>query len=128
VSDRASANGHVTMPRLTVDSWDPAYGVSLEVHDLGESVRHVGVDVELPGPAWSGITPTPSIDRATVIFVDGVRRVDAHVWIEGPDGSVEEGIFASYAAGAVHCEGKQARIVQTEVGRGLFRLLAVSGG
>lgn len=46
--------------------------------------------------------------------------MDGHVWIEAPDGSVQEGIFASYSAGAIRCEGGHARIIHTEVGRGLF--------
>lgn len=118
----AAPNG--IRPRLTVDSWDPAYGVSMELYDLDESVRQVDVDVEVPGPAWAPVTPAPPVERPVVVFVDGVRRVDAHVWIEGFDGSVQEGIFASYAAGAVRCDGLEARIVDAEVGRGLFSAFA----
>lgn len=116
-----AANGRTPAgPQLTVDSWDPAYGVSMEMQDLSESARHGDVDVEVPASAWAPITHAAPVERPVVVFVDGVRRVDAHVWIEAPDGSVHQEIFASYAAGAVRCDAAGARIVKAEVGRGLF--------
>ncbi len=56
------------------------------------------------------------------MFVDGVRRLEARTWIEEaqPLGRTSEaGIFASYAAGAVRCDGR-AEIVDVQVGRGLY--------
>ena len=43
------------------------------------------------------------------MFVDGVRRIDARVWLTGDDGESAQGICASYAAGAVLCEGGAGR-------------------
>jgi hypothetical protein len=55
-----------------------------------------------------------------VVFVDGVRRVDARVWIDGDGGGeVEPGLAASWAAGAVVCDGS-AEIAAVEVRRGLI--------
>jgi hypothetical protein len=56
------------------------------------------------------------------VFVDGVRRVDARVWVAGDDGGpeAEPGLCASWAAGAVRCAGRQAALTSWEVGRGLF--------
>jgi hypothetical protein len=45
------------------------------------------------------------------------------VWISQPDGSAALGLCATYAAGAVHCDGK-AELVASEVRRGLFTAAA----
>jgi hypothetical protein len=54
-----------------------------------------------------------------VLFVDGVRRIDARVWITDDDGVSEPGVCASYAAGVVRA-GERAEVVQTAVRRGVF--------
>jgi hypothetical protein len=54
-----------------------------------------------------------------VVFVDGVRRLEARTWIDDADGASHAGIFASYAAGAVRCDGT-ARIAEVAVGRGVY--------
>ncbi len=106
--------------RLTIDPWDPAYGVSVEVDELEPSAGDVDVDIEVPAADWAPV-PAPPPGRfpdPVVLFVDGVRRVEAHVWIEGPDGSVDGGICASFAAGAIRCDGT-AHLVDVQVGRAL---------
>jgi hypothetical protein len=54
-----------------------------------------------------------------VVFIDGVRRVDANLWIEQPDGTAVMGLCATFAAGAVRCNGT-ASIMAARVERGLF--------
>jgi hypothetical protein len=108
--------------RFTVDPWDPAYGASLDT-ELEPSEAPVVVDVECAPAAWAPRTPPPDtpVPRA-IVFVDGVRRLEARTWIEVgsvTQPSAEAGIFASYAAGAVRCDGR-AEIVDVEVGRGLY--------
>ena len=70
--------------RFSVDGWDPSYGASLEVEEqLQESTATVTVDVELPASRWQAIDATT--DRAlpaAILFVDGVRRIEARVWID----------------------------------------------
>jgi hypothetical protein len=105
--------------RFSVDPWDPAYGVSVDFDELEPSSADVVLDVEVPASDWAPATPMPETGPLSVLFVDGVRRVDAHVWIDAGDGTVHPGIFASYSAGAVCCEG-DARLVAAQVGRGLF--------
>ncbi len=60
-------------------------------------------------------------DAETVLFVDGVRRIDARVWIDGDS----PGICASYAAGAVRCDGR-AEVVDIAVARGMFSTAATA--
>jgi hypothetical protein len=89
--------------RFTVDPWDPAYGSSVDA-ELGASPAQPDADVEVPREQWAPIPPQPGLQPpATVMFVDGVRRVDAQIWVEAADGSVMPGLCASYAAGAVCC-------------------------
>ena len=107
--------------RFAVDPWDPSYGTSLDT-ELGESAAQVALDVELPAAEWQPIDPDPAVvPPDAVLFVDGVRRVDAQLWVE--DGSVEASpaLCASYAAGVVCCcrEGG-AHLLAADVRRGMF--------
>jgi hypothetical protein len=116
--------------RYTVDGWDPGYGTSLELEEyLQESTAAVTVDLELPASAWQAIDARTDIQLpAAIMFVDGVRRVEARVWIEELDDAVIPGtvgeatmaICASYAAGVVCCSGRHAHLVTAELRRGLF--------
>jgi hypothetical protein len=119
--------------RFSVDGWDPGYGSSLDIEeeDLGESTARVDVTVELPADRWRAIDPKAGLAQpAALLFVDGVRRVEARVWIEDstPDGALppagateaSAALCASYAAGVVCCCGRQAHLVHAEPRRGLF--------
>ncbi|WP_245645236.1 hypothetical protein [Pseudonocardia acaciae] len=114
--------------RLRVETWDPAYGASTEEPaELGRSSAQVTLDVEVDESRWRPVDPDPSADRteAAVLFVDGVRRIDAMAWIPGPDSdpdTVSLALCASYAAGAVRCQPAGARLLTAEVRRGLFSI------
>lgn len=99
--------------RFWVDAWDPAYGSSAEL-----DVSTADVDPYAETRHWAPV-PAARGEATAVHFVDGVRRVDAHVWIDGPDGVVG-GLAASYAAGVVSCRAGEARADVVEVRRGLF--------
>ena len=106
--------------KFSVDPWDPSYGNALEeVLEPTEVV--VETDVEVAAAEWEPITVSdPVRNRASVVlFVDGVRRIDAQVWIEDDEGDVAPGVCATYAAGVVRA-GQQAEIVATSVRRGIF--------
>jgi hypothetical protein len=120
--------------RFSVDGWDPTYGMSLELEEqLGESTARVEPDVELPADQWRAVDPDPGLVLPpALLFVDGVRRVEARVWIDealpgrgGPDGGgpatdASAALCASYAAGVVCCCGRQAHVILVEARRGLF--------
>jgi hypothetical protein len=103
--------------RFTVDPWDPGYGASVEA-ELTESTSVPITDVECDDEQWGPIAPAGHEVADTVLFVDGVRRIDARAWIEGGIEPVP-GVLASWAAGVVRCDG-EARIDTVEVGRGVF--------
>lgn len=103
--------------KFTVEQWAPEYGTPTGA-ELEETTTVPEVDIEVPARDWAPIAPTGSgVD--SVLFVDGVRRVDANVWISQPDGMATLGLCATYAAGAVRCDGR-AEMVASEVRRGLF--------
>ena len=105
--------------RFWVDAWDPAYGTSPDQDPLGASQADTDPAVEVPAERWRPVRPAPVPVPEAVHFVDGVRRVDAHVWIQAPGGAVA-GVAASYAAGAVSCRTGQACVDRVDVRRGLF--------
>jgi hypothetical protein len=106
--------------KFAVDPWDPSYGTSLDT-ELGESAAQVALDVERLAAEWQPIDPDPAaVPPDAVLFVDGVRRVDAQLWVE--DGSTESSpaLCASYAAGVVCCCRDGAHLLTAEVRRGIF--------
>ncbi len=107
--------------RFSVDPWDPSYGASVET-ELERSTVDVAVDVEQPAQMWLPIDPAPALATPdAVLFVDGVRRTDAQVWVDEPDGSASPALCASYAAGVVCCcRDGGAHLLQPEIRRGLF--------
>lgn len=105
--------------KFTVDPWDPAYGASVET-DLTQSEATVVTDIEVADASWAPRRPPAgTVEPAAIVFVDGVRRLEARTWVETADGDAVAGIFASYAAGAVRCDG-EAKFVDARVGRGVF--------
>jgi hypothetical protein len=118
--------------RFSVDGWDPGYGTSSDPEeDLGESTATVDVTVEMPAARWRAVDPPPGlVPPAALLFVDGVRRIEARVWIddETSDGAqaldASAALCASYAAGVVCCCRGQAHLVKAEPRRGLFTVAA----
>jgi hypothetical protein len=87
------------------------------------SSAQLDADVEVPADAWQPLIADPATRTpATVLLVDGVRRIDAGVWVTGDDGVPHRGLAASYAAGVVRCELSRgaAEVAGTRVRRGLF--------
>lgn len=127
--------------KFSVDPWDPAYGTSLD-SGPGEPMAEADVGVEIPAQRWAPVPPDPAVDLpSAVLFVDGVRRVDAQVWVgggpggpdapdgpdgtDGTDGAAAPGLCASYAAGVVCCGADGAHLQpDVVVRRGMFTTAA----
>src|SRR5207237_5109680 len=103
--------------RFAVEAWAPEYGSAMgSDQEMAASDAAVDHDVEMPLDEWQPRPPPEDTAPAgSVIFTDGVRRVDAQVWITTGDGASRPGICASYAAGAVRCDGR-AGLVSGRVG------------
>jgi hypothetical protein len=109
---------------FTVDPWDPGYGLAFgdELADgaLQESTAKLDLDLELPATGWRPIDPdlAPRLP-GKVLFLDGVRRIDARIWVHGGNPQPAAGIAASMAAGIVCCDGA-AHVEDVRIERGLF--------
>jgi hypothetical protein len=133
--------------RFSVDAWDVTYGTALAVadEDLPASAARVETDVETPADQWAPVSVRADVPHpSAVLFVDGVRRIDARVWIDDSPASAagianaalvagmavtaSMAVCASYAAGVVCCCGqpgrRQAHLLAAEIRRGLFTTAA----
>ena len=111
--------------RFAVESWDPAYGSAVDSVDLDPSREKVDAAIEVPLADWRPVGADPTAERPeSVVFVDGVRRIDARVWI-AHDGTSHPGVCATVAAGAVRTSAGAAELVDALVLRALY---ATAGG
>jgi hypothetical protein len=105
---------------FAIETWDPAYGSSVQEPGLEPTSQSVDVSVELVASDWRAVEPAATTGPGSITFVDGVRRIDARVWIAEPDGRSRPGVCASVAAGAVRCTPGRAELTDVIVERGLF--------
>ena len=89
--------------RFSVDPWDPSFGAANEIQGLDPTSATVELEIEAPVSEWTPRRPEAKAKAGVVLFVDGVRRVEARVWIDDGSGAVHPGICATYAAGVVRC-------------------------
>jgi hypothetical protein len=109
--------------RIRLDPWDADYGPELSAEEEPEGQRpDVLPDVELPEEVWRPLHPTDPFLPDHIYFVDGVRRVDARVVVEGEP--VAYGAFGSFAAGSVSVQDGVAQFGPSLVDR----VLVVGGG
>ena len=120
--------------RFHIDGWDPSYGSAME--DAGEtsaveqSSARVDVDVEVTGDSWAPVAPRAGLTEPdALVFIDGVRRIEARVWIpDAADASAALGVAASYAAGALCCCAESgAHLLTAEHRRGMFTTDSAAG-
>jgi hypothetical protein len=111
----------LTPTSYTIDPWDPSYGVAVgDEMDGRESSAKINLDVELPAADWRPIPPGRDVVLpSSVLFLDGVRRIDARLWVHGTDPQPAPGLVASLAAGLVCCDGA-ARVTDVRVDRSLY--------
>lgn len=116
--------------RVAVESWSPGYGSSMHGEDE-LVVTHGDVDVgcESDADAWTPRT-TGSPAAEQVVFVDGVRRIDAQLWVTDERGT-RPGLAVSLAAGLICCDGAATvgptRLRRGVVGQAPMPALAVRG-
>ncbi len=103
--------------RFTVEAWDSDYGAPTDP-ELTDASENVDVSIEVRAEDWRPILPD-DVSAMDILFVDGVRRVDATLWIDQPPDFPGFALAATYAAGAVRCNGG-AVLEGFAVDRGLF--------
>ncbi len=112
-----------TMPlSLRIDPWNPAYESALHLEE-DEAIVPASVDPFVESDQWAPVAPEPASRPDTIVFVDGVQRVETRL-IGEDDGRVLYGAFSSIAVGAV-----LAQSPAPQVSPGLpRRVLALTGG
>ncbi len=109
--------------RFTVDGWDPSYGNAFDIDDivtLPESAQRIDAAIETAEANWAPVRALPNLTVPTaVLFVDGVRRIDARIWVDPATASEtpQLSVCASIAAGVVCCCPGQAHITTAEIRR-----------
>lgn len=103
--------------KFTVETWDSDYGAPTDP-DMDDASENVDVSVEMPPEQWRPLLGESSA-ADDILFVDGVRRVDATLWIDQPPDFPGFALAATYAAGVVRCDGA-ATLEECAVERGLF--------
>jgi len=105
--------------RFAVESWAPEYGSAMEgAAEEVDPTANVEPGIEVAETDWAPCNPLAE-PAACIAFVDGVRRVDAQVWITEESGETRPGLCATYAAGVLRCDGR-AELGDLRVSRGLF--------
>jgi hypothetical protein len=119
--EAATVTALLTPTSYTVDPWDPSYGVAVgEDMDDTRSKAELALDIELPPSQWQPISPPDSVRRpSALLFLDGVQRIDARLWVHGVEQQPVPGLVASLAAGLVRCDG-EAHVVDVRVDRSLY--------
>ena len=98
---------------LRLDPWAAEYEGSIQVLDGDEPAA---VDTRVEQAAWLAIAPPPGPPPARIAFVDGVRRIEHRLLIEGALRS-SFGLLGSFGVGAVVVE-RRARVAGERIGRG----------
>ena len=106
--------------KFAIETWATEYGSPMEIDGLDPSATNIDLAIEREAEKWTPLDPAKKASvPEKILFTDGVRRIDARVWIEDEEGQSRPGVCASYAAGAMCCDGK-ARLASAVVERGLF--------
>jgi hypothetical protein len=100
---------------VRVDPWDVDYGTELPLEAEEPPAEDVALDVELPPGEWTPLTPPP-LARPRLVFVDGVRRIEARLVLRR-DNRVAHGAFGSLAVGAVMVANDAATCDEIRVDR-----------
>ena len=83
--------------QFAVEAWDPDYGTGGDSDGLDASTDVVDPTLEREPDNWGPIDPEAH-EPGTIYFVDGVRRIDARIWVTDEDGRVLPGSCATVAA------------------------------
>ena len=103
---------------VQLDPWQVDYGSELPLDDVEEPAadESVALDVELPSEEWQPVRPGGATLPAQLIFVDGVRRIEARLLVRREE-RLCHGAFGSHAVGAVKVVDSTAVCEASRVGR-----------
>jgi hypothetical protein len=102
---------------VRIDPWQAEYGPEVAAEDQSGSRETVLQDVEVERARWRPIVPAGVAAPSALVFVDGVRRLEARIQISDRQRDVVYGAFGSYAAGAVRVSDGAASFREMRVDR-----------
>jgi hypothetical protein len=110
---------------VQLDPWQVEYGAELPFEDVAEVADDgiAALDIELAPDAWRPIRPDHAASLSQLVFVDGVRRIEARLIVRRQD-RVCHGAFGSHGVGAVRIKNTVASFAKRRV----TRLLVVGAG
>ena len=110
---------------VRLDPWQVDYGAELpvELEDQAAVDEGVILDVEIPPAVWRPMRPTSPDALKRLVFVDGVRRIEARLLVRRGD-RICHGAFGSYAVGSVSVLDHVASCGEPHIDR----ILAVGSG
>jgi hypothetical protein len=85
--------------QVRIDPWQTEYGPELAADSDSAAANESALeDVDVPRAQWQPIVPPSTVAPPALVFVDGVRRIEARIQIPQANGVVY-GAFGSYAVG-----------------------------
>jgi hypothetical protein len=103
---------------VQLDPWQVDYGAELPLDEVEQPGydETVVLDVEIAPESWQPIRPTEATLPSQLIFVDGVRRIEARLIVRRQE-RLCHGAFGSHAVGAVKVVDLAAACDAPRVGR-----------
>ena len=112
---------------FSVESWAPEYGSSLNVSSIEDADDQADATVERELDEWTPIDPVPATRPDEIVFIDGIQRIDARIWIH-EDGISTPAVCVSLAAGATVCAPGTATTKGIRVARALVAPASSTAG
>jgi uncharacterized protein len=113
----ASRDGLFGAFDVRLDPWAAEYGGELPFDtDIAESTEEVDLSVEQLPDKWAAVAPRGYELPVTLVFVDGVRRVEGRLLARHNDRFIH-GVIGSYGVGAVRAEDGRAICCHEQIGR-----------
>jgi len=101
---------------VRLDPWEAEYSGELSIEaGSPELAEEVDLSVEQQSDAWTPVLPVTRHLPATIVFIDGVRRVEARLLVRHDDCLIH-GAIGSYGVGAVRVADGRATCGQEEIG------------
>jgi len=109
---------------VRIDPWDTDYGSELPIDTADDfPVEDVELEIEVEANKWQPVIPGSVTPPNYLVFVDGVRRIEARLLIRRGE-LLCHGAFGSFAVGAVQLAGARADWGEERV----YRIVALGSG
>lgn len=102
--------------QIRIEPWEPDFGGGVAFEDFRDvDADTVDLDPEVAADDWAPI-PGEGAAFERVVFIDGVRRIDARI-LALHEGKIVHGIFGSYGVGAVEMQDGRATVSRNDIDR-----------